>query len=124
MERGQSLQKQALLRQQHPYFTGAVEVPRDIGRPRALAAEQVDAASPDGLSRILRQPDAEKRRGQDGAFIHGSGIFTSKASTEPSGKVVRSTASETIELSGEPMLPTGPDVMLPEEVSGPLRKKM
>jgi len=54
----------------------------------------------------------------------GSGIFTSKASTEPSGKVVRSTASETIELSGDPMLPTGPDVMLPEEVSGPLRKKM
>ena len=37
---------------------------------------------------------------------------------------MRSTASETIELSGEPMLPTGPDVMLPEEVSGPLRKKM
>ena len=40
MERGQSLQKQVLLRQQHPDFTGAVEVPRDIGRPRALAAEQ------------------------------------------------------------------------------------
>ena len=54
-------------------FTGAVEVPRDIGRPRALAAEQVDAASPDRLSRILRQPDAEKRRGRDGAFLHGGG---------------------------------------------------
>ena len=127
MERGQSLQRQVLLRQQHPDFTGAVEVPRDIGRPRTLAAEQVDAASLDGLSRILRQPDAEKRRGRDGPSStgeEGSGIFTSKASTEPSGKVVRSTASETIELSGDPMLPTGPDVMLPEEVSGPLRKKM
>ena len=73
MERGQSLQRQVLLRQQHPDFTGAVEVPRDIGRPRALAAEQVDAASLDGLSRILRQPDAEKRRGRDGAFLHGGG---------------------------------------------------
>ena len=59
MERGQSLPKQALLLQQHPDFTGAVEVPRDIGRPCALAAEQVDAAPPDGLSRILRQPDAD-----------------------------------------------------------------
>ena len=73
MERGQSLPKQALLRQQHPNFTGAVEVPRDIGRPCALAAEQVDAAPPDGLSRILRQPDAEKRRGRNGAFLHGGG---------------------------------------------------
>ena len=26
-----------------------------------------------GLSRILRQPDAEKRRGRDGAFLHGGG---------------------------------------------------
>ena len=45
MERGQSLPKQALLRQQHPDFTGAVEVPRDIGRPRALPAEHYRASA-------------------------------------------------------------------------------
>ena len=63
---------------------------------------------------MTRKPNKESEHGRDAQMCI----------RDRSGKVVRSTASETIELSGDPMLPTGPDVMLPEEVSGPLRKKM